>query len=91
MNDVAAEMPRYRCHKEVHALKIAAFEKANFDGSKILVPVEEGYAPFRVPFEYMTKHNPQPGGYYVLYKDGYTSYSPAEPFEEGYTRIPGRY
>ena len=87
------EMPRYRCHKEVHALKILRVEVPNrpvyeeTDGSMIIVPVEVGYAPFRVPFEYVQKHHPQPGGYYVLYKDGYTSYSPAGAFEEGYTRI----
>ena len=50
-------------------------------------PEEEGYAPFKVDFEYMRKHNPQVGGYYVLYKDGYTSFSPAEAFETGYERI----
>jgi hypothetical protein len=35
----------------------------------------------------MTKHNPQVGGYYVMYKDGYQSWSPASEFEDGYTRI----
>ena len=36
--------------------------------------------------EYMTKHAPQVGGYYVLYEDGYASFSPAQPFEAGYVR-----
>lgn len=86
-------MPRYRCHKEVHALKIRAVEVPNreeneeSDGSMIIVPEEEGYGPFTVPAEYVRKHDPKPGGYYVLYKDGYRSFSPAEAFEEGYTRI----
>ena len=34
-----------------------------------------------------TKHDPQAGGYYVVYADGYQSFSPAQAFEEGYTRI----
>lgn len=37
--------------------------------------------------EWMTKHNPVVGGYLVLYDDGYCSFSPAEAFESGYTRI----
>lgn len=27
------------------------------------------------------------GGYYVVYEDGYESWSPAEAFEKGYTLI----
>lgn len=27
------------------------------------------------------------GGYYVRYDDGFESWSPAEPFESGYTRL----
>lgn len=55
--------------------------------SGIIVPEDEGYAEFPVSREYMMKHNPQPGGYYVVYDDGYKSYSPAKAFEEGYTKI----
>lgn len=87
------EMPRYKCHKEVWALKIAEIEfppaaaNAESDGSRLLVITDEGFAPIRVDHNYIRKHNPQPGGYYVVYKDGYKSFSPAEAFEEGYTRI----
>lgn len=87
-------MPRYKCHKEVHALKIAGIEldsvKAKAegretDGSAIITPVDKGYTPFRVAHAYVGKHNPEVGGYYVEYDDGYTSFSPAKAFEEGYT------
>ena len=78
----SAEMPRYKCHKEVWALKIAAI-----DGSGIITPADEGYAPFAVGQQYLQKHNPQVGGYYVVYKDGYKSFSPADAFEDGYTRL----
>ena len=41
-----------------------------------------------VPLDgFVQKHNPQSGGYYVRYEDGYESYSPAEAFESGYTPI----
>lgn len=94
--NVCAEMPKYKSHKTVYALKIAAIEydhdKANkenreTDGSAIITPVEQGFAAFKVSYDYIKKHNPQVGGYYVVYQDGYKSWSPAEAFESGYTRI----
>lgn len=81
------EMPRYKCHKEVWALKIAKILPDPEKGTAYITPEEEGYGMFEVNADYISKHNPQPGGYYVLYKDGYKSFSPAEAFEEGYTRV----
>lgn len=52
-----------------------------------IVPADEGYESFFVSADYMRKHNPQVGGYYVIYADGYRSFSPAQAFEKGYTRI----
>jgi hypothetical protein len=95
----AAEMPQYRCHKNVWALKIKTIAldrdaaKADgdreTDGSAMITPEEAGYAPFRVDDDYVRKHNPQAGGYYVVYLDGYKSFSPAKVFEEGYTLTDG--
>jgi hypothetical protein len=81
------EMPRYKCHKEVHALKIAEIGECSNDGVVIITPADDGYAPFHVDRDYINRHHPKVGGYYVVYKDGYKSYSPPEAFEEGYTRI----
>ena len=53
----------------------------------IITPAENGYGPFGVQKSYMDKHDPQVGGYYVVYDDGYKSFSPAKAFEDGYTRI----
>lgn len=80
----AVEMPRYQSHKKVWALKIK--EVRRMDGYWI-VPEESGYAPVSVNAEYMDKHQPKVGGYYVVYDDGYKSFSPAKAFEEGYTRV----
>jgi hypothetical protein len=89
-------MPMYRCHKEVWALHLesvrldadeAAKEGRETDGSAILVPREYPFSPFRVDAAYVRKHNPTAGGYFVQYKDGYTSFSPADAFESGYTRL----
>jgi len=82
------EMPKYSCHKEVWALKISDVE-ATASGGRRLSFVAEGYAPIEVDAAYTAKHNPQPGGYYVVYADGYKSWSPAEAFEAGYTLIEG--
>lgn len=53
----------------------------------IITPADPGYAPFGVSKNYMDKHDPQVGGYFVVYKDGYQSFSPAQAFEEGYARV----
>jgi hypothetical protein len=82
----AIEMPRYRSHKTVWALKIADI-KLNVPTGATITPADPGYGPFRVDAAYMDKHKPQVGGYYVVYADGYKSWSPAQAFEEGYTRL----
>jgi predicted metal-dependent peptidase len=102
MDEVAAEMPKYRCHKEVWALKIKAIEYImvtvtnTVTGEPVAVqqrsgawidPADEGYGRFSVNEDYVNKHQPRAGGYYVVYKDGYTSFSPAEAFEDGYTLV----
>lgn len=82
-------LPKYRCHKEVWAFKIKDIHNrppADSGGAMIL-PAEEGYDQFLVPEEYMVKHLPKIGGYYVIYADGYHSYSPAPAFEEGYAKM----
>ena len=53
----------------------------------IIMPAEEGYDAFIVDNEFMNKHKPVVGGYFVIYEDGYTSFSPAAAFESGYTRV----
>ena len=93
--EMPREMPKYRSHKEVWALKIKSIEFDQDEYKSIsadqeiatITPEEEGYGPFRVDFAYCNKHNPKKGGYYVVYKDGYRSFSPAKEFEEGNTLI----
>jgi hypothetical protein len=52
-----------------------------------ITPADDGYGPFEVTAAYVRKHGPEVGGYYVVYEDGYKSYSPAEAFEGGYSLI----
>jgi len=100
-HNVAGAMPRYRCHKDVWALKIQSVETnlptieelektlaGNDDAPGGFLKFEDpGYGVRAVSTDYMRKHKPVAGGYFVVYKDGYESFSPAEAFEEGYTRI----
>jgi hypothetical protein len=77
------ELPRYTCHKKVWALKIKDISPTQ----NSFVPEDKEYAEVELPPGWIEKHNPAPGGYYVVYEDGYKSYSPAAAFESGYTRF----
>jgi len=78
-------MKKYKSHKTVQAAKIACINK-NEDGSAQLT-FEGDAASVVVNKSYMDHRDPQEGGYYVRYEDGYESWSPAEAFEEGYCAI----
>jgi hypothetical protein len=81
------ELPKYRSHKQVWALKIKEIGAPYADGSAWLTPEDGRYARFAVDGAYMSKHVPHVGGYYVQYEDGYRSFSPAKAFEDGYTAL----
>jgi len=84
--------PKYKCHKVVSVVKIANIqrdadvareENRETDGSADILPADRGLVPFSVDHDFMRKHKPEVGGYFVVYADGYESYSPAEAFEAG--------
>lgn len=77
------ELPKYKSHKEVYALKIKEVQRL----TNLIIPEDDNYMAVPVGREYMQKHFPQAGGYYVIYADGYKSYSPADAFEKGYTKV----
>ena len=77
-------MNRYKSHKEVEAFKITGISELSTQGMTRLLG---GSDVMVVAQNYMDKHKPQVGGYYVRYADGYESWSPADAFEGGYTRI----
>lgn len=77
-------LPMYRSHKTVSAARIEAVNATDqhpytlsLDGGRI-----EAVSP-----DWIDKHEPQVGGYFVVYDDAYTSYSPAKAFEEGHTAV----
>lgn len=80
------QLPQYKCHKIVRGAKITGVEPG---GLAVIVDLGKVSASIAVPEGWVAKHNPLQGdGYLVAYKDGYLSWSPAEPFEDGYHRIP---
>lgn len=85
MAEAMRQLPQYQCHKRVRALRI---DRIMHDGDGAeFTPADAGYSPFRVDPSFVMKHAPKPGGYYVVYEDGYESYSPAAAFEAGYTKL----
>lgn len=85
-------LPRYQCHKRVHAVKIKELRtpfqsEGPYDLGDFMIVPEEAISPFLVKGAFVRKHQPQVGGYWVIYEDGYQSYSPAEAFESGYTKL----
>jgi len=86
MDTPQVEIPLYQCHKKVRAAKITEIRHNGNPDMPDLVLGEIGGVVTLLP-EWHAKHKPEVGGYLVQYEDGYRSYSPAKPFEEGYTRI----
>jgi hypothetical protein len=76
------QLPRYVSHKIVSAAKIAAID---FGERLDLMPAG---TVVEVGAKWIEEKRAEVGGYYVVYEDGYTSYSPAEAFEKGYTALP---
>lgn len=89
-------LPQYRCHKVVQAAKIVRTEEDHEIPSVLLfldVPPPPGWTVVyvRVSHSWCEKHfknpvNPTDCGYFVIYEDGYTSWSPTAAFESGYTK-----
>ena len=79
-------LPLYTCHKKVRAAKITEIVSHEDDGigSHTMIFGEIGEKMF-LTHDWKEKFNPAVGGYYVKYKDGYSSFSPGEAFEDGYS------
>lgn len=52
-------------------------------------PLDKQYAPFRATDDWLERYRGTEidEGYYVVYDDGYASWSPSKAFEDGYTLI----
>lgn len=83
-------MKKYQSHKIVSAARITsvsgnwATADNPFGGTRIIT-LENGVDVSIVGLSQFDRA--EAGGYYVLYPDGYSSFSPADAFEAGYTEI----
>ena len=97
---VPIALPYYTSHKTVQAgqiveirpLQTALVGQPVITDLVVCFPAAEVNGPdatiIRVSAEYVGKHKPRVGGYYVKYADGYESWSPASVFEDGYKLAP---
>lgn len=83
-----ANMGKYVSHKTVDGGKILSVETDTTGGFRITyLDAQQQRAWVLVSWLWWDRHRPAADGYLVQYKDGYLSYSPAEAFEEGHTRV----
>jgi hypothetical protein len=93
---VESSLPLWKCHKVVRAAPIRAVYPAEGDGSKSAPegwmvyldggPAPDGFPSVFVKSEVFVRGLPMPGDYFVIYDDGYQSWSPKKTFEEGYSQ-----
>lgn len=87
------ELPQYRCHKVVRAAKITGLQFPSAEVTRLVLGSIGGAIDVSHSW-LLGKHAPGAadgftlvGGYYVVYVDGYASFSPAKAFEAGYSLI----
>ena len=85
MDQVEFELPKYKCHKEVWAAKITGITPYEGDTNGLILGEVGGR--YVVTDEWIKRFKPEKGGYLVIYKGGYTSFSPAQAFEDGYEKM----
>lgn len=85
------QMPRYRSHKVVHALKLQAVDSGPGDTTKF-VPADNAFetivaSNLAESVKRCRAVEMKDPGYLVVYSDGFISWSPTEAFESGYTKV----
>lgn len=91
-----AHMPQYQCHKKVWALKIKAVEQhpeirvsgiVQHKAYAVITFEDASFSPITWDAEFTGVSKPEAGWYYVVYEDGYRSFSPGKSFEDGYALV----
>jgi hypothetical protein len=84
------ELPTYRSHKTVRAAPIIGILEGRTPSDPLAqrVYLETHYGTVEAPANIFARGRPTLGvDYVVIYDDGYVSWSPKKPFEEGYTAL----
>lgn len=85
-DDGVNSLPQYRSHKIVRAAEILDWA-SDFPAHmrvRVVTPNGEPHT-IKAKSNIFARGEPQVGDYLVIYDDGYISWSPRGPFEEGYT------
>ena len=92
MAEVGVQLPRWQSHKKVCGDKIVrAYGDASIPEPYVVWILDCGgrIEPSQETLNRVPEGVDATGGYYVLYEDGFASWSPAKAFEEGYSRLEG--
>lgn len=88
-------MRKYQSHKIVEAGRVLSVGWRDPEGWHVYVDTDEGDTLVKLndeEYQRLVSGNDESrkltSGYLVRYSDGYISWSPAAPFEEGYTLVP---
>ena len=91
MREEIAKLPDYKSHKTVKAALIDDIIRGPQPVNKLHLLVDEDIVVIEKVPDWMHRHQPMIGGYFVVYHAGtdreYHSYSPAKEFDEGYSLI----
>ena len=80
-------MNKFKCHKVVEAAIVQNIVTDVTPGSPEVFLQLEGGEVYETDQNWVINKNVEVGGYLVRYEDGYTSFSPREPFLAGYTQV----
>ncbi len=87
---VESSLPLWKCHKVVRAAPIRAVYPADHEAGWMVYlnggPAPDGFPPIYLEPKVFARGLPMPGDYFVVYDDGYESWSPKKAFEEGYSQ-----
>lgn len=87
-NTETASLPLYKSHKTVRALEISSLAPhAAVDGKYVLTFTDTSYPPMSIAQAMLARYRPVRGDFYVVYEDGYASFSPRKAFVDGYTLV----
>lgn len=86
-NATLGKLLNYQCHKVVRAAKIDKITRYPDGSASLYVTIRGGGHCIPTTQAWLNSRKADAGGYFVVYDDGYESYSPAKAFEDGYSEL----
>lgn len=86
-SEIGVQLPLWQSHKRVHGDAIVEIRPVGTQGDTCWVLACGTIIGVETVKEVTKRSSPIVGDYFVLYEDGYESWSPKKAWEDGYTRI----